>query len=152
MLRGECNFSIKLLSMWFMLPIYLLTVFRMWHCVNGRRTEGNRDGSWVTHRITRAADSCHTAKEKAANGKNRGGGLKMLLSCQSGHKGNHFLRTEAWTLPGGTQHYKDKTPAGISCTSYLSSPVHSVLCFLQDSSLSTAGFLLKSSLFLPLPL
>lgn len=45
---------------------------------------------WVTHRITGAGDSCHIAKEKAANGKNRGRGLEMLLSCQARSQGKSF--------------------------------------------------------------
>lgn len=78
---------------------------------------------------------------------------KCCSAVKRDHKGNHFLRREGWTLPGGTQHCKEEmTPAGISCNSYFSDSIHIILWFLQDSSLSTAGFFWKSSLLLPLPL
>jgi len=125
-----------------MLPVYLLTLFRMQQHVNGRRSEGKTEMGWMTHRITGAGDSCHIAKEKAANGKNRGRGLEMLLAVKLDHIGNNFLRRQDWTLPGGMQHCNEEmTPAGISYSSCFSNTVHDISQFLQDSSLSTSGFL-----------
>lgn len=120
--------------------------------VGGGVREKERWAGWPTE-LREQETAATLPKRKLLMAKIGDEDWKCCLAVKLDHEGNHFLRREDWTLPGGMQHCREEmTPAGISYSSYFSNSIHNILRFLRDSSRSTAGFLWKPSLLLPLPL